>query len=79
MSELGDTFANSAIDLAWEEFEKAGEISNYAESIVTAASYYKDKSAQQAERIKELESFVLTSSFTMNKTRIHNKLSDRYR
>lgn len=60
MSDIGETLADTAIANATDEYEKTGrdEISNYAENLINAANYYRNRASYHDERIAELEAGI---------------------
>lgn len=67
MSELKTTqqlHADNDISLAWDEYEKCGEVGNYAENLLHAAEFY-----QTEAKTKEQENRRLTVIATKHATR----------
>lgn len=67
MSELNDMQelnVDNDISLAWDEYEKCGEVGNYAENLLHAAEFYQTES-----KIKEQENKRLTAIASQKATR----------
>lgn len=47
-----DAYARYNLELAWDEFEKSGEIVNYAECALQSADYFKDNHEKLVELLE---------------------------
>lgn len=65
---LKDAYARYNLELAWDEFEKSGEIANYAECALQSADYFKDN-------YDKLVDFVKLVANSDTRTHAHKRLA----